>query len=104
MTIIAVSGVVGGLFSTAGGFLLQRRRDSTVARKDYVDGALAAQQAIIDSYAVEDTRLRALNEKRLQRIDVLEEELAEVHAELARCRKKCDDALKRVGRLERDEK
>ncbi len=102
VTIIALIAAFGGLVSGVGGVVLQRRRDSGVARKDYVEGSLAALQANIDQQATEDTRLRALNEQRLKRIDALEDELAEVHAELARCRKKCDDCLKRVGRLERN--
>ncbi len=102
VTIVALVAAVGGLISGVGGVVLQRRRDSTVARKDYVDGALAAQQAIIDLQAKEDTRLRGLNESRIVRIEALGDEITELHAALAACRKRCEDCLKRVAKLERN--
>lgn len=100
VTIVALLAAIGGLISGVGGVVLQRRSQTTTARKDYVDGSLAALQRVIDQQAVEDIRLRALSEERLQRIDVLEDELVEVHTELAVWRKRCDDCLKRVERLE----
>ncbi|HXH35005.1 MAG TPA: hypothetical protein VNJ54_11400 [Plantibacter sp.] len=98
VTVAALVAAVGGLASGVGGVVLQRRRDTTTARKDYVDGSLAALQAIIDRFTVEDTRLRALNEERLKRIDTLEDEVTEGRALLAACLKKCNDCLKRISR------
>ncbi|MDQ3222199.1 MAG: hypothetical protein M3Q75_01800 [Gemmatimonadota bacterium] len=103
VTVVALLGSCAGLIGAAGTYALQRRDAKRNVHKDYVDANFAVQQGVIEMLRTEDTRLRALNEQRLDQIETLEDEIVELHGELTRCRKKCDDCLKRVTKLEREQ-
>ncbi len=103
VTVVALITACGGIVGTAGTYALQRRDAKRNVHKDYVDDNFRVQQGVIGMLRTEDTRLRALNEQRLDEIETLEDEIAELQAELTRCRKKCDDCLKRIAKLEREQ-